>query len=175
MYHLDAVQLATVRVAEKDVRKDQMVGIWTLASREKKSGARRDIVLDMFASRGSLVRAAARSRVRLHDAQVVVSNSDTTPHQYSIEIQKTHLVWNGRALGHGSRVEQPIRESWSLPALRGGIWNADFAFLPDWSWPGIGSLRVEGKGALAKALKASPIRFVGPFFRGGGGELRFFR
>jgi hypothetical protein len=46
---------------------------------------------------------------------------------------------------------------------------------PTWSRALVGSLRVEGKGDLAKLLKASPIRFVGPLYRGGGGELRFTR
>jgi hypothetical protein len=38
-----------------------------------------------------------------------------------------------------------------------------------------GSLRVEGKGDFADAVKASPIRFVGPALLGGGGELAFRR
>jgi hypothetical protein len=30
---------------------------------------------------------------------------------------------------------------------------------------------VQGKGDLARALRSSPIRYVGPNVRGGGGEL----
>jgi hypothetical protein len=36
----------------------------------------------------------------------------------------------------------------------------------------IGSLIVQGDDDLAKALRSSPIRYVGPNYRGGGGELR---
>ena len=39
----------------------------------------------------------------------------------------------------------------------------------------VGSLQVEGNDDFAKAIKASPIRFVGPALLGGGGELAFGR
>jgi hypothetical protein len=175
-YHLDAVQVGTRQIAEKDPRRDQMIGVWSLATTEKGAVSRRDLVLGLFASRGSLVRAAEGARIRLHDAQVAVSDAaDTTADLYSVKIGKTLLVWNGRPAGDSTRVEQPIQESWSVPGLRAGVWNAGMVLSPVWSRPVIGSFRVEGKGDLAKALKSSPIRFVGPFYRGGGGELRFSR
>lgn len=175
-YHLDAVQLGKRRVAERDARKDQMMGIWSLATTEKVTSVRRDLVLDMFASRSSLIRAAEGTRIRLHDAHVAVSDiADTVADLYSVRIGKTLLVWNGRPVGDSARVQQPIQESWLVPGLRGGVWNVGVALSPAWSRPVVGSLRVEGKGDLAQALKSSPIRFVGPFYRGGGGELRFSR
>jgi hypothetical protein len=39
----------------------------------------------------------------------------------------------------------------------------------------VGFLRVEGKDDFAKAIMASPIRFVGPARIGGGGEFAFGR
>jgi len=36
----------------------------------------------------------------------------------------------------------------------------------------VGSLRIEGKDAMARALQASPIRYVGPSYEGGEGQLR---
>jgi hypothetical protein len=175
-YHLDAVQLGKRRVAEKDSRKAQMMGVWSLATTERDKGARRDLVLDMFASRGSLIRAAENARVRLHEAEAAVSDAaDTASDVYSVKVRKTLLVWNGRPAGDSTRVEKAIQESWSVPGLRAGVWNASMALSPAWSRSVVGSLRVEGKGDLAKALRSSPIRFVGPFYRGGGGELRFYR
>jgi hypothetical protein len=175
IYHLDGVQVGTRLVAEKDARKDQMVGVWSLAAREKKTGNRRDLVLDLVASRGALIRAAEGARVRLHEAEAAVSNADSAGQQYSVEIERARLVWSGRPTGNRIRVQEPIKESWSVPGLRAGVWNAEFRLSPEWSRSGIGSLRVEGKGDLAQALKTSPIRFVGPFYGGGGGELRFSR
>jgi hypothetical protein len=175
-YHLDAVQLGDRRIAEKDPRKAQMLGLWSLATAERGTRARRDLVLNMYASRQRLVRAAEAARVRLHEAKSVVSDAiDTTADQYSVEIGKTLLVWNGRTAGDSSRVDRPIEESWSVTGVRQGVWSGNLVLAPTWSRALVGSLRVEGKGDLAKALKGSPIRFVGPFYRGGGGELRLSR
>ena len=45
------------------------------------------------------------------------------------------------------------------------------ALTPEWTKGMAGSLRVEGDDDFAKAVKASPIRFVGPAVMGGRGEL----
>jgi hypothetical protein len=46
---------------------------------------------------------------------------------------------------------------------------------PAFSTMMVGSLRVEGKDPMATVLKASPIRYVGPAYEGGDGELRIGR
>jgi hypothetical protein len=176
LYYVDAVKLGNRRIVEKDARKYQMIGVWSVATAEKGNGMRRDVVLDMFASREQLVRAAQAARVRLRPAHSAVSDPpDTTDHSYGVQIERTLLVWQGRATGDSTRVEQPIEESWSVTGVRQNTWAASLAFSPTWSRSLVGSLRVEGKGDLAKALKASPIRFVGPLYTGGGGEVRFSR
>jgi hypothetical protein len=175
-YFMDTVQLGKRRLVEKNPRKYQMIGVWTLAAVEQAGGARRDLVLDMYANRTNLMKAAEAAQVRLHEAHLVVSDqADTTADIYSVKLGKSLLVWNGHPAGDSSRVEHPIQESWVVPGLRTGMTPAQLTFAPIWSRPVAGSFRVEGKGGLANALKASPIRFVGPFYRGGGGELRFFR
>lgn len=175
-YHLDAVQLGNRRIADKDARKAQMLAVWSLATTEKGSGPRRDLVLDLFSGRGALTRAAEASRVRLQEANAAVSNAaDTLPDIYRVEVGRVRLVWTGRLVGDSTKVDRPIQEPWQVKGLRAGVWRADLKLNPSWSRAVVGSLRVEGKGDLAKVLKASPIRFVGPFYWGGGGELRFYR
>jgi hypothetical protein len=106
----------------------------------------------------------------------VTDAADTIPDVYSVKIGKTLLVWNGRPAKESTRVTQPILESWSMLGLRSlGIWQTELELTPQVSQPLVGSFRVEGKGDLAKALKASPIRFVGPLYRGGGARLHFRR
>jgi hypothetical protein len=176
LYYLDAVELGGKRVADRKGRKAQMIGVWTLATVEQQGWGRRDLVLDMFTGRGPLRRAAELDRVRLNESRSsVLDLSDTTSDEYSVKIDKTTLVWLGRPANDSTRVAQPLQESWSVPSLRQGVWNVGLTLTPAWSRSLVGSLRVEGKGDLGKALKASPIRFVGPFYRGGGGELRFLR
>lgn len=174
LYYLDAVRLGNQRIVEKDSRKYQMIGVWSVATAEQGSGTRRDVVLDLFASRERLIRAAEAARVRLHSAHSTVGDAaDTTSDLYSVKVGKTLLVWSGRGAGDSVRVERPIEESWSVAGVRQNTWHATLALTPTWSRSLVGSLRVEGKGDLAKVLKASPIRFVGPGYTGGGGEVRF--
>jgi hypothetical protein len=174
-YFTDAVQLGARRVVEKDARSYQMLAVWTLGTEEQKSGARRDIVVDMYASRTSMVRAAA-ALMPLREAHSVVHDRTDTPSDvYSVSLERTLLVWRGHPIGDSTRVERPIEESWLITGTRGVLWGGRLAFDPTWSQPLVGSLTVEGKGDLAKALKASPIRFVGPLYRGGAAELMFSR
>jgi hypothetical protein len=175
-YYTDAVQVGGRRIAEHNPRIAQMVGIWSLATVEQGSGVRRDLVLDMYASRERLRAAAAANLIQLHEAEAGFrAATDTSGTEYRQTIGKTRLVWSGRTAGDSTRVEQPIVETWELSGARGVTWSAQLALSPAWARALVGSLRVEGKGDLAKALKASPIRFVGPFYRGGGGQLRFTR
>jgi hypothetical protein len=174
-YFTDSVRLGARRVVDKDARIYQMLAVWTLGTEEQKSGARRDIVVDMYASRSSLVRAGGAARVRLREAHSVVHDRTDTPSDiYSVSLERTLLVWRGHPIGDSTRVERPIQESWLITGTR-GLWAARLAFKPTWSQPLVGSLTVEGKGDLAEVLKASPIRFVGPLYRGGAAELMLWR
>jgi hypothetical protein len=175
-YYTDAVRLGKRRIVEKNSRIAQMVGIWSLATAEKETGARRDLVLDMYASRERLRTAAAADLIRLHEVDVGFRPaSDTSGTEYSQTIGKTRLIWNGRPAGDTLKVERPITTTWQVPGVRGVTWSAQLSLSPSSGRALVGSLRVAGKGDLAKSLKESPIRFVGPFYRGGAGEVRFTR
>jgi hypothetical protein len=175
-YYTDAVQIGPRRVVEKNPRNQQLIAVWSLATQEEKSAARRDLALGIFSGRGSLNRAAEAAGVRLQEAHAtVIDSADTSNDVYTVKLERTSLVWRGRPTGDSTRVEQPIEESWSVPGVRAGVWAVRMVLHPAWSRPLVGSLSVEGKGDLSKALKKSPIRFVGPLYRGGTGELRFNR
>jgi hypothetical protein len=175
-YFTDAVQVGSRRVAEKDPRHQQMIAAWSLATQEEKSGARRDLMLGVFSARGSLTRAAEAGGVRLHEAQAsVLDSAGASNDSYTIKLERTSLAWRGRPTGDSTRVARPIEESWSMAGLRGGVWAVQLHMSPAWSRALVGSLAVEGKGDLAKVMKVSPIRFVGPLYWGGAGELRFSR
>lgn len=174
LFYVDAVHLGGRRYGNKDPRKRQMFGAWTLAAIEQGSGARRDLVLELFGSRGDVVRAAQLAKIRFREAQAAVSKAPATGNDLQeVKIGKTRLVWNGRAAGDSTRVEEAIEESWLAKGTSGGAWAVKTMLAPAWSRPLVGVLSVEGKDDLAKALKSSPTRFVGPVFFGGGGKLRF--
>jgi hypothetical protein len=160
-----------------DKKKPQMLAVWSLATAAQKSGGQRDFVVELFGGKGGLSRTAEASGVSMQEVRAAVADAaDTLLDSYSVKVGKTLLVWNGRPARDSTRLSQPVLESWSMVGLRSlGIWQTELELAPQWSQPLVGSFRVEGKGDLAKALKASPIRFVGPLYRGGGGKLRFRR
>jgi hypothetical protein len=176
LYYLDAVQVGKRRIAEHDPRNYELIGVWTLAAQEQGTGTRRDLVLDMFASQSNLLNAAELAHVRLHEIHSSYSGPpDTTLNVYNLKIGKTQVTWAGRPVGDSTRVRQPQLERWSVAGLHGGVKTAELLISPAWSRGVVGSLSVEGKGDLSKLLRGSPIRFVGPLYRGGTGELRFSR
>ena len=176
LYYGDALNLGGRRIGGKDPRKRQMIGLWTVAASEQRGRARRDVIVNFFGVGGGLVQVAGDSKVKLNEARSSVSKVPGTENDlYDVKIGKTRLVWNGRAVGDSTRVEQPIAESWLTRGTSGTVWKVSATLRPEWSRPMVGVLSVEGKDDLAKALKASPIRFVGPLYQGGGAELRFSR
>jgi hypothetical protein len=176
LFYVEALTVGARRIAAKDPRKRQMIGLWTVAASEQGGRARRDVVLSFFGVGRGLIQTAGFTKVKLREAESSVSKApDTDNDLFTVKIGKTRLVWNGRAVGDSTRVEQPIQESWLAKGTFETVWRVHATLRPEWSRPLAGVLRVEGKDDLAKALKASPIRFVGPLYEGGGGELRFSR
>ncbi len=175
-FYSDAVDVGERRIAEKDGRTAQLIGIWSIAAVEQRNGTPRDLAVDLFAGHGRLVRAAEDAKVALRHSESSVSPvPETSDREYNVKLGKTRLIWKGRAVGDSVMVKQPIEESWFVAGTARMVWDARMTLRPAWSRAGAGVLSVEGKDALAKALKASPIRFVGPLYRGGDGELRFSR
>ncbi len=175
LFYSDAIRLGARRLGSKDPRRKQMLGVWTVAATEQGS-SRRDIVLDLFGSGGELAHSAEQAKVKLREARSTRSKAAGTGNDiYGVRVGKTHLIWNGRAAGDSSRVGAPIRELWVTRGASGTLWRAEMTFRPAWTRSLVGVLTVEGKDDLAKALKASPSRFVGPLYHGGDAELRFFR
>jgi hypothetical protein len=174
LYYGDTLTLGSRSLSGKDPRKPQMIGLWAVAA-SWQGRAPQELVLNFFGVGSSLVQAAGHTKVKLREARSSVSKvPDTENDLYDVRIGKTRLVWNGRAVGDSTRVE-PIREAWLAPGTYGIVWRVQAMLRPEWSRPQVGLLRVEGKDDLAKALKASPIRFVGPLYQGGRAELRFSR
>jgi hypothetical protein len=176
LYYVEAVDVGGRRFSDKSGRRAQLIGVWSLATAERGTAHRRDLALDFFAARSQLPRAAEMAHVRIHEAEAAVAPvPGTNDSEYSVKVGKTRLIWKGRAVGDSSRVDQPLDEDLLVNGTSGTMWDVHLALKPAWTRDVAGVLSVEGKDALAKALKASPIRFVGPLYRGGGGELRFSR
>jgi hypothetical protein len=175
-FYADTVTVGGRRIAAKNARKPQMVAVWTLAAADQGSGARRDLVLDLSAGSGQVVRAAEAVKLRIRESKSAVSTlPESSDELHDLKIGKTHLVWSGHATGDSTRVGQPIQENWRVRGASGTSWNVLLTLRPTWSRPLVGVLRVDGKDDLAKSLKSSPIRFLGPRYLGGSADLIFSR
>ncbi len=174
IFYSDAIRLSGRRLGSKDPRKKRMFGFWTVAAIEP-AGTRQDLVLELFGGDGSLVRAAEMGKIKLREARSTVSKPAGTDNDlYDVQVGKTRLIWNGRASGDSSAVG-PIQERWLTRGTSGTFWRVSASLRAGWTRPLVGVLTVEGKDDLARALKTSPTRFVGPLYLGGEGELRFYR
>jgi hypothetical protein len=175
LFYSDAIRVGSRRLASKDPRKQRMLGYWTVATTGA-GGVRQDMVLELFGTGGDLADAAETGKVKLREARSSVSKAAGTDHDlYDVTIGKTRLIWNGRAVGDTALAGQTIQGQWLTRGASGTFWRVDARLRATTTRPLVGVLTIEGKDDLAKALKASPTRFVGPVYLGGEGVLRFYR
>jgi hypothetical protein len=155
-----------------------MLGVWTVGAIEVSSGSRRDVALELMTNSGRLQRAGGSAGVRLREVKSSVGkvpdpedSTVTNDDRYQLKVGKTVLTWDGHPAADSTKVDESISWSWVL-ASKGTEGKVTLA--APWRRALIGSLRIEGKDAFARALKGSPTRFVGPLYQGGeGGKLVF--
>lgn len=108
------------------------------------------------------------------DAEAGKSPDSTEDDRYRVKVGKTTLIWDGH-LAESAQAAEDRQQIWVTRGFRGSRTNALVDLRPDSAQAVAGLLRIQGKGDLADALRASPIRMVGPFVWGGTLELRFVR
>jgi hypothetical protein len=183
MYYMQTVDVGSLRVSERDPRKAPMVGIWSLSAIEGAGNTAQDVALRLFTNSGRLERAAEISGL---DLRRVESEVRTIPNEddasappigvrRSVRLKNTVLTWEGRQVDDSTKAGGALTVLWRADSKRRGPMSARLSLTPEWTKGMAGSLRVEGDDDFAEAVKASPIRFVGPAFMGGGGELAFGR
>lgn len=183
LYYMESVDVGSSRVSERDPYKAPMIGIWALAAADAVGGARKDVVLRFFTNTGRLERAGEVNGLDLRSVRGTVRdipseedvNAPPIGIRYQFKLGKALLIWDGSIVTDSTRATGPVSYEWRADSRRRGRLTARLVLTPEWTKPMIGSLRVEGKDAFADAIKASPIRFVGPAMLGGGGELAFGR
>lgn len=92
--------------------------------------------------------------------------------QWSLKLDGAELVWSGHSQGQAD-VGLTQLMSFGYAGDGGALWRLDLKYAPATEELQVGSLRIEGKGELAQALKSSPIRAVGAIGRGGEALMTF--
>lgn len=132
-------------------------------------------LIELSTDNGNVARMAEGVGIRIQRRELtLVPSREGGDDLLVIQVEKAKLIWSGHPTGD-TRVETTQLMSFGLAGMRTSNWKLDASFIPDTSRLVIGQLRVEGKDDLAKALKASPIRWVSPLESGGRGEWRFTR
>ena len=183
LYYMETVDVGSLRVTERDPGKAPMIGVWALAAADVGGGARKDVVLRLFTNTGRLERAGQVNGLDLRTVRSTVREIDNEDDasappigiRYQVKMGKTLLTWDGRRVSDSTRVGGPMSSEWRADSRRRGPMTARLTLTPEWTKAMAGSLRVEGDDDFAAAIKASPIRFVGPAVQGGGGVLAFGR
>lgn len=91
--------------------------------------------------------------------------------RHLIEIGKMKLIWNGHAASDSVAVTAPIERVWVVKGPRGKPILLQWKLTAASTRSMVGALVIQGKDKLAKLLRKSPIRYLGPMYQGGIGEL----
>jgi hypothetical protein len=94
--------------------------------------------------------------------------------QWELTLKGVKLIWSGHTSGP-SRVGTTRSMSFGYAGDQNSMWLVEYRSAPSEEQPQVGALRIEGDGPLARALKSSPMRTVGPLGRGGEATLSFRR
>jgi len=179
---VDTIRTKEFSLADKSGRRPQLFGSWTVLAAGP-SGTPQDVALDLFANSDRLIRSARLAGQELHEARLTVgkvpaedeNGVPSSDDRFQVKLSGTVVTWDGRLAGDSAAVAGPVETSWSVTGTRGGLVTGSLTLTPARSQPMAGSLKIDGKNDLAKALRASPTRFAGPSFGGGAGKVTFAR
>jgi hypothetical protein len=179
---VDTIRAKDFSLQDKSGRRPQLFGFWTVLAAPP-GGRPQDVALDLFASSDRLIGSAKSAGQELHEARLTVgkvpaedeNGVPSSDDRFQVTLSGTIITWDGRLAGDSTAVARPIDHTWSVTGRRGGVLTGSLTLSPARSQPMAGSLKVDGKNELAKALRASPTRFAGPSFRGGAGKVTFAR
>lgn len=183
LYYMESIDMGPLRVTERDPGKLPMLGVWSLAATDATGGGRKDAALRLFTNHGRVERAGELTGLDVRGVRATVRDieNDEDPDappigtRYQVKLGKTLITWDGRKASDSARANGSRAVAWRADSRRRGPMTGRLILTPEWTQAMVGTLQVEGKDALAKAIKASPIRFVGPALLGGGGEFAFGR
>lgn len=158
---------------QHDGDKPQVIAVWRLSARSEDE----PVPADVMASSFDLARQLSRPGLRV---ALVRSTAGKVPESTMDELKvvidrSTTIVWSGSFTADSTLSVGPATERWRLRGTEESAWTAQRSFQPTEVQGMVGSVSVAGKTDLARVLQASPIRWVGPLYRGGSGEISFFR
>lgn len=128
-------------------------------------------LLDLGTDVTALQRRGGEVALRVGDRSLkVAGGADGEDPTWELALDGAKLVWVGHPTGE-PRVASTRTMSFGYAGNRNSWWTGVVRVSGGTERAQVGALRVDGKGWLAKALKASPIRAVAPVQAGGGADI----
>jgi hypothetical protein len=180
LYALDTLQAQDFSFTNNKPRKPLLFGVWTAAAAGEAGGARRDVALLVLSNNDRLIHSAKLAGTRVRSVTLVVGKvpreeEDTVPaataDRFQVKLGKTVVTWDGLASSDSTTAAGQVEVGWIAAPDHRGLAAGRLVLHPLWSRGMIGSLKIIGKDDVAKALKASPVHFVGPQYERGSGTL----
>ena len=123
-----------------------------------------------------MIRLAETSFIRMEYAEPAIGKvPEGLDDRYRVEMGRTIITWDGHLAGDSASGAPRMEQTWHSINSRGVKIRAVVNLTPEKRQNVAGSLQIAGNDDLAKSLRASPIRMVGPIDWGGAGTLSFVR
>ena len=123
------------------------------------------------------IRLAETSFIKMEYAERSIGKvPEGTDDRFRVELsRRTVITWDGHLAGDSAWAAPASEQTWYALNSRGARIQARVTMTPEKRQNIAGSLQVSGSDPVAKSLRASPIRMVGPLNWGGSGTLSFTR
>lgn len=174
----DSVSLDGRVLTDSDASKRQMVGFWGIAALALSGPSAESTYVApvVFTSNYRVGRTSDLHGIEVRTIKELiepVEESDKT--RYETEVLDAMIRWDGKLVSGDPEKAQPWEGNFVVAGKRSQRFRVRVTVTPALSQVSIGSLLVQGKSDLAKALQGSPIRMYGPVFWGGKGSMSFYR
>lgn len=131
------------------------------------------VATQLFTGSTKAQKASEAGRLPLRRVKMSVGKSPrSNEERVTLEVGKTILIWDGHPASDSTVVATPATAHWARP-VRGGPVLAQWELNAVQQRSMVGAVIVQGKDRLANAIRKSPIRYVGPLYRGGNARLSF--
>ena len=123
------------------------------------------------------IRLAETSFIKMEFAERSIGKvPEGTDDRFRVEMSgRTVITWDGHLAGDSAFAAPRAEQTWYTLNSRGARIRAQVTLTPEKRQNIAGSLQIAGNDPVAKSLRASPIRMVGPLSWGGSGTLSFAR
>jgi hypothetical protein len=175
VYRFDAAQIGGRRQEEGEKEIGEVVGLVVVAARLLEDGGRgADVPVELVTSNWRTRKDASLQNVDIEVAKTRITR-DPRPgadSRLTIKLGDATLRWEGHPVADSVTPVAPLERRLLIRGTDRKYRLLTWRLEPEVQRSVVGSLIVEGKGDLAKAMRNSPVRFVGPGYQRGTARMQ---